>query len=96
VQALGNCPVCPPLNPALVRELCLVVDLSAQSRHVRTLSVGLVWSGRRQSPWVRVAKFDTDRTLPETWSHAARTYLVRSGPYRVVEFSSKQLGVAQQ
>ena len=88
MQALGNCQVCPPLNPALVRELCLVVDLSAQSRHV--------WSGRRQSPWVRVAKFDTDRTLPETWSHAARTYLVRSGPYHVVEFSSKQLGVAQQ
>ena len=32
-----------------VRGLGLVVDLSAQSRHVRTLSVGLVWSGRRQS-----------------------------------------------
>ena len=34
-----------------VRGLCLVVDLSARSRYVRTLSVGLVWSGRRQSPW---------------------------------------------
>jgi len=31
---------------AHIRGLCLVVDWSAQSRHVRTLSVGLVWSGR--------------------------------------------------
>ena len=65
-----------------VRGLCLVVDFSAQSQHVPT---GLVWSGRRQGPWVRVVKFDTDQTLSETWSQA-RTCLVRSGPVRVAEF----------
>jgi len=68
-----------------VRELCLVVDLSAKSRHVRPLSVGLVWSGRRQSPWVRAVEFDTDQTLLETWSQA-RTCLVESGRLHVVEF----------
>ena len=56
---------------------CLVVDLSAQSRHVLTLTVGLVWSGRRHSPWVGVVEFDTDQTLSETWSQA-RTCLVGS------------------
>jgi len=38
------------------RGRCLSVDLSAQSRHVRTVPVGLVWSGRRQSPCVRVVE----------------------------------------
>jgi len=68
-----------------VRELCLVVDLSAKSRHVRPLSVGLVWSGRRQSPWVRAVEFDMDQTLSETWSQA-RTCLVESGRLHVVAF----------
>jgi len=36
-----------------------------KSRHVRTLSVGLVWSSRRRSPRVRVAESDTDQTLSE-------------------------------
>jgi len=48
-----------------VRGLGLVVDLSAQSRHVRTLSVGLVWSGRRQGTWVRVVEFRNDTTRPD-------------------------------
>ena len=30
------------------------------STHVRTLYVGLVWWGRRQSPWVCVVEFGTD------------------------------------
>jgi len=62
-----------------VGRLRLFVDLSAQSRHVRTWSAGLVWSGRRQSPWFRVVELDTDKTSSETWSQA-RTCLVGSGP----------------
>ena len=42
-----------------------VVDLSAQSRHVRTVSVDLVRSGLRQSPWVRVVEFRNDTVRPD-------------------------------
>jgi len=49
-----------------VRGLCLVVDLSAQFRHVRTLSVGVVWSDRRQNPW------NLETTRPTTKSGRAR------------------------
>ena len=74
-----------PLESPTSPRTFLVVDLSAQSRHVRTSSVGLVWSGRRRSPWVRVVEFETDQTLSESWSQA-RTCLVGSGLVRVVEF----------
>ena len=50
-------------SPASPRGLCLVVDLSSQSRHVRTLSVYLVWSGRRRSPWVHVVELDPANPL---------------------------------
>jgi len=63
-----------------VRRLCQVVDLSAQSRHVRSLSVGLVWSGRRQSPCVRLVVFGNDTTRPDQ-----RQILVGSG-IPLVEF----------
>ena len=50
--------------------------------------MGLVWSGRSQSPWVRVVEFDTDQTLSETrgsiynisydLSYDCRKFIVRS------------------
>ena len=46
----------------LVRGLCLIVDMSVQSQHVRILSVGLV--GSRQSLWGRVVEFGNDMARP--------------------------------
>ena len=55
-----------------VGGLCLVVDLSAQSRHVRILS--WVWSGRRPSPWARVVEFRNDTTGPDQRQFFFRIY----------------------
>ena len=46
-----------------VRGLCLVIDLSVQSRHVRILSVGLV--GSQTKSVVRVVEFGNDTTRPD-------------------------------
>jgi len=62
----------------LVRQISICTDFVRGS--------GLVGSGRRQSPWVRVVEFDTDQTLSETWSQA-RTCLVGSGRVRFVQWN---------
>ena len=49
-----------------VRGLCLVIDLSVQSRHVQIL-----W-GRKQSLWVRVVEFGNNTTRPDQ-QYFART-----------------------
>jgi len=48
--------------------------------------VGLVGSGRRQSPWVRAAETDTDQIVGDLVAGADMSVRVRSGSVRVAEF----------